>query len=110
MGDGALRMIADNLRGNLDQDAILARFYGATFAILHKGVNSEDVLGSIQAVGENVRNLDVEGATGLAAIGFQVRFQARDFSPDIAWDDNEFLLKVESELKSPLREPRQTPG
>jgi len=74
MGDGALRMIADNLRGNLDQDAILARLYGATFAILHKGVNSEDVLGSIQAVGENVRNLDVEGATGLAAVGFQPRY------------------------------------
>ncbi len=101
MGDVALRVIADNLRGNLDRNAILARLYGATFAILHKGKNSEDVLGSIQAVGENVRNLDVEGATDLAASGFQVRFQARDFSPDIAKDGSEFLLKVESELKSP---------
>lgn len=61
MGDGALRMIADNLRRNLDREAILARLYGATFAILHRGKNTEDVLGTIQAVGENVRNLDVEG-------------------------------------------------
>ncbi len=100
VGDSALRTIAFNLRDSLDRDAILARLYGATFAILHKGKNAEDVLGSIQAVGEKVRNLDIEGASALAAGGLQVRFHVRDFSPEIAKDGNEFILMVESELQS----------
>ncbi|MEE8319863.1 MAG: diguanylate cyclase, partial [bacterium] len=99
-GDGALRTIAFKLRDSLDREAILARLYGATFAILHRGKSAEDILGSIQAAGEKVRNLDLEGASGLAAGGLQVRFHARDFSPDVAKDGNEFLLKVESELQS----------
>ncbi len=57
-------------------------------------------MGTIKAVGQIVRNLNIEEAGDLAAGGFQVRFQIRDFSPDIAKDGNEFLLKVESEIKS----------
>ncbi len=45
MGDRTLKMIADILRRSLDPGAILARLYGATFVVLHKGKNAEDILG-----------------------------------------------------------------
>ncbi len=100
-GDKALRSIAESLSERLGKDAIISRLYGATFAILFSGKKADDILGSVNEVADKVRGLEPEGAGQLEAGGFQVRFQVREYSSDLAEDGSEFLLKVESELTSP---------
>lgn len=100
-GDEALRRIAESLSDRLGRDAALSRLYGATFAILFPGKKAEDILGTVNEVADRVRGLGPDGVRHLQAGGFQVRFQVREYTPDLAEDGGDFLLKVESELTSP---------